>query len=173
MNVLMILLRLVHIGAGVFWAGAAVMIAAFVEPAVKESGPEGGRFMQRLVRGQRLSTYMSLSSLATALSGLILYWPVSGHLSVQWLTSGPGLTLTIGSVAGLLAFAIGSLVNGPTAGKIAALGQEMQAAGGPPNPAQVAAMGSLQTRMRTAGIVDAALLGIAVAGMAIASYVRL
>ena len=106
MNIVMILLRLVHIGAGVFWAGAAVMIAAFVEPAVKESGPEGGRFMQRLVRGQRLSTYMSLSSLATALSGLILYWPVSGHLSVQWLTSGPGLTLTIGSVAGLLAFAV-------------------------------------------------------------------
>jgi len=173
MNILMILLRLVHIGSGVFWAGAAVMIAGFIEPAVKDSGPEGGRFMQRLVRGQRLSTYMSIASLATALSGVVLYWPISGNFNMNWLISGPGLTLTIGSVAGLLAFAVGALVNGPTAKQISALGQEMQAAGGPPNPSQLATMGALQARLRTAGIVDAALLGIAVAGMAIASYVRL
>jgi len=173
MNLLMILLRLVHIGAGVFWGGAAVMIAAFVEPAVKAAGPDGGRFMQRLVKGQRLSLAMSLAALLTALSGLVLYWPVSGHLSSEWLVSGPGLTLTIGSVAGLAAFALGFAVNGPTARRIAALGQEMQAAGGPPSPAQLAAMGSLQERMRKAGVVDAALLAVAVAGMAIASYVRL
>jgi hypothetical protein len=172
MSVYMVLLRLVHIGAGVFWAGAAVMVAAFIEPAVRASGPEGGRFMRRLVEQQRFSFFMSLAALLTALSGILLYWPVSGHLSLAWITSGPGLTLTIGSVAGLSAFAIGTAVNGPTARQIAAVGQEMQAAGGPPGPAQLETMRTLQARLRKAGVVDALLLAIAVAGMAIASYVR-
>ena len=62
------------------------------------------------------------------------------------------------------------VVNGPTARQIAALGQEMQAAGGPPSPTQMAKMKALQQRLHNAGIVDAVLLGIAVAGMAIARY---
>lgn len=128
MNVYLALLRLVHIGSGVFWAGAAVMIAAFIEPAVRASGAEGGRFMQRLVEQHRFSLFMSLASLLTAASGLLLYWPASGHLRLGWLTSGSGATLTIGTVAGLLAFALGFAVNGPTARQIATLGQEMQAA---------------------------------------------
>jgi hypothetical protein len=115
---------------------------------------------------------MSLAALLTALSGLLLYWPVSGHLTASWITSGPGLTLTIGSVAGLLAFFLGLVVNGPTAKKIARLGQEMQANAGPPISGQIAAMQALQARLRTAGVVDALLLAVAVAGMAIASYVR-
>ena len=45
MSIYLILLRLIQIGAGVFWAGAAVMTAAFVEPAVRGSAPEGGKFM--------------------------------------------------------------------------------------------------------------------------------
>lgn len=48
MNFYLIVPRLIHIGSGVFWAGAAVMIAAFLEPTVRAAGPEGGRFMQRL-----------------------------------------------------------------------------------------------------------------------------
>jgi uncharacterized membrane protein len=169
-NFYLVLLRLIHIGSGVFWAGAAVMIAAFIEPTVRASGPEGGRFMQRLVEQRRFSTFMTLAALLNAVSGPLLYWTVSGHLQVSWITSGPGLTLTIGSVAGLVAFVLGLTVNGPTAKQIAALGQEMQTAGEPPSPAQMAKMQTLQEKLRRAGILDAVLLGIAVAGMAIARY---
>jgi hypothetical protein len=80
MNVYLILLRLIHIGSGVFWAGTAIMIAAFLEPTVRAAGPEGGRFMQQLTGQSRFSLSMSLSALLNALSGPLLYWPLSEHL---------------------------------------------------------------------------------------------
>lgn len=86
---------------------------------------------------------MIVASLLNALSGLLLYWTVSGHLQGAWITSGPGLMLTIGLAAGLLAFVIGNVVNGPTAKQIAALGQEVQTAGGTPTPAQMDRMQAL------------------------------
>ena len=42
MNWLIVVLRLLHIFAGVFWAGAVFMLTRFVMPAVAASGPEGG-----------------------------------------------------------------------------------------------------------------------------------
>ena len=149
----------------------AVRVCAMGWAPRPATGDELGR-MQRLVEQQRFSVFMSLAALFTALSGMLLYWPVSGHLSLDWITSGPGLTLTIGVVAGLVAFAMGFSVNGPTAKKISALGGEMQAAGGPPTPAQIGAMGALQERMRRAGVIEAIILAVAIAGMAMASYVR-
>ena len=80
MNVYLILLRLIHIGSGVFWAGTAIMMAAFLEPTVRAAGPEGGRFTQQLTGQSRFSLFMSLSALLNALSRLLLYWPLSEHL---------------------------------------------------------------------------------------------
>ncbi len=39
MNVEMVLLRLLHIVFGVFWAGSAVLFALIIEPRVKTLGP--------------------------------------------------------------------------------------------------------------------------------------
>ena len=50
----MILLRLIHIVAGVFWAGTMMTIAWFLLPAAQALGQPGGAFMQQLMFGQRL-----------------------------------------------------------------------------------------------------------------------
>jgi hypothetical protein len=52
-----------------------------------------------------------------------------------------------------------------------ALAKEMQAAGGPPKPEQLAEMQKLQARMGKAGVWGAILLVISTAAMAIARYV--
>ena len=38
----LIVLRAVHVIAGAFWVGAALMLVAFVAPTVRALGPDGG-----------------------------------------------------------------------------------------------------------------------------------
>ena len=40
--------RILHVGLGVFWAGAMFFIVFLLEPSVRSVGPEGGRVMQAL-----------------------------------------------------------------------------------------------------------------------------
>jgi hypothetical protein len=170
MNYYVITLRLIHIFTGVFWAGAAWMIAGFVEPAVRATGPEGGKFMRQLAGPGRLPFFMQAASGLNVLSGLLLYWRASGGLQTSWITSGPGLGYTVSSLAALAAFVLGFLIQGRAAERMAALGREIQAAGGPPNPAQIKEMQALQERIRQGGLVGGVLLAIAVIGMGVARY---
>ena len=88
MDTTTIALRVLHIGCGVFWAGAAMMLVGFVEPTVRRMGPEGGRFMQHLMGASRFPKAMALAGTrplhieGTADSGWILldYGAVVVHL---------------------------------------------------------------------------------------------
>ena len=164
-----IILRLIHIFAGVFWAGVAFFTAGLLTPAVAKMGPEGGRFMQQFVQRTQISKWMSLVALLTTLPGVILYVIDSGF-SPAWMATGIGAGWTIGGLAGIAAFLHGGLVTGRVSSRIEQLGQEIAAAGGPPSPAQMAEMGRLQARIRQAGVISAFLLAVAVLGMAVARY---
>ncbi len=48
MDLEMVAMRLIHIGLGVFWAGAIFFIVLFLEPSVRAAGPDGARVMQGL-----------------------------------------------------------------------------------------------------------------------------
>ena len=39
-------LRLIHIFAGVFWAGANLMMAGFFNPSVKVTAPDSSKFIE-------------------------------------------------------------------------------------------------------------------------------
>ncbi len=171
MDILLIVLRLTHILAGIFWAGAAVMLAAFLTPAVRAMGSDGGKFMQQLVGKQQFSLYLSLAAWLTTLAGIVLYWRASLGFQIAWMLAPSGLTLTIGAVAGIITALIGQFVNAPTALRMEALAREMQSAGGPPKPQQIAEMQKLQARLGQAGVWAAILLVISAAAMAIARYV--
>jgi hypothetical protein len=168
---LIVILRIIHILAGVFWAGAAFMVAAFLEPNARALGPEGGRFMQRLVGQMRMTTIIIIAAFLNVLAGIWLYWIFSGGFQVNWITSGRGLTLTIGALAAIVTFILGLAVTRPTLLRMGALGQEMQGTEGPPKPEQMAAMQALQKRLATVGRAGAILLVIAVIGMAVARYI--
>jgi uncharacterized membrane protein len=168
---LIVLLRIIHILAGVFWAGAAFMVAAFLEPNARALGPDASKFMQRLVGQMHMTTIIILAAFLNVLAGVWLYWIFSGGFQVKWITSAHGLSLTIGALAAIVTFILGLGVTRPTLVRMGALGQEMQSAGGPPKPEQMAQMQSLQTRLATAGRAGAVLLVIAVIGMAVARYI--
>ena len=56
-----IILRIIHIGFGMFWGGVALFMPMFLLPAVKAFGPEGGRFMQILMQAKKLKLIFNLS----------------------------------------------------------------------------------------------------------------
>jgi cytochrome b subunit of formate dehydrogenase len=162
------ILRLIHIFSGVFWAGVGLMMAGFVNPSAKAVGPESGKFMQQLARQNRFPLLVEVAALLTILSGFWLYWLVSGGFQVNWITSKTGLFLTIGGVVTIVAYALGYVFQKPAVKRMAALGQEIQAAGGPPSPEQMAEMQAQQKKLAQGGLLSAVLLAIAVVVMALA-----
>ncbi|MGH8622284.1 MAG: hypothetical protein ACRET3_09115, partial [Burkholderiales bacterium] len=85
----MIALRLVHVVLGMFWAGTLIFVATFLNPAVRAAGPEGAPVMQRLQERGLLSVMPVVAAL-TILSGLALYWRLSGGLEPVWVRSRMG-----------------------------------------------------------------------------------
>jgi uncharacterized membrane protein len=165
-----IILRMIHIAAGIFWVGAAFVLFLFVQPSVKDLGPDGQRFMGHLATRKRLPLVITLSGIVTVLAGLLLYWRASGGLDADWITSGPGLGFTIGAVAAIVTLALGLSITKPAVDRIGALGQEIAGRGGQPTPEQGAEMQRLQGRTVAVGRVTMVLLAIAVVTMAVARY---
>jgi hypothetical protein len=133
MLTLIVLLRIIHILAGVFWAGAAFMVAAFLEPNARALGPDGGKFMQRLVGQMHMTTIILVAAFLNVLAGIWLYWIFSSGFKVEWIASDQGLSLTIGAVAAIVTFILALAVTRPTLLRMGALGQEIQSAGVRPN----------------------------------------
>jgi len=167
MNILFIALRLIHIVAGTFWVGAAVVTTAFLMPTATALGPEGGKFVQFVLGKRRLSNYISLSAILTTLAGIALYWITSGGLQPAWISTSAGLIFTMGSITGIIAAILGGVVTAPTAARMEALSKEMQSAGGPPKPEQLAQLQALQKQLGQAGLWGAILLVVTVVTMAI------
>jgi len=165
MQFILIILRLVHIVAGAFWVGSALMLALVILPGLRKAGPGSERHLPMA----KISQAMGISSLLTTIAGLLLYWLVSGF-SWAWISSPVGIGLTLGSLAGIAAFLLGTFSTGPTSGKIAALGAQMQAAGGPPTPEQTAELGRLQAKLARSSMWSTILATAALVFMAVARY---
>lgn len=164
------LLRFVHVVAGMLWAGAAISYLFFVKPSVKSIGLAGPQFMQSLMQRRKYPIFMMSTSLLTILAGSPLLWFISGGLDLTWITTGPGLGFTIGSLAAIVAFFVGGLGIGPTSEKMAALGGQIAASGQEPRPEQIRQMEALEKRLNRAEQVDFLMLAIAMLTMATARY---
>lgn len=162
------ILRLIHILAGVFWAGANLMMAGFINPSVKATAPDSGRFMQYLAQKSGYPKSAEIAGWLTVLAGLALYWIVSGGFQPAWITSRYGLTLTIGGLLAIAGLAVGYTVQKPAAKRLGTLGQKIQAGEQPPTPEQAAELQAQQKKLAMGGLWTAILLGLAVVGMAIA-----
>lgn len=134
MDLYVIVLRILHIFGGVFWAGTNFLLTGYVGPAVGAAGPEGGKFVQSLLGRTRFLSAVSAAGGLTLLSGYPLYWRASGHLQVAWITTGTGLALTVGGLAAMAAFVIAMRMQNRSSHRVLDFGREIQAAGGTPTP---------------------------------------
>jgi uncharacterized membrane protein len=167
---LLVLFRLVHIFAGTLWIGAAIFYLFFVKPSVKAIGPAGPTFMQNLAERRKYPLFMLSASLLTVLAGGALYLYASGGFNLAWIKTGPGLGFTIGSLAALVAFLVGSIGIGPTSARMGALGQQIGKSGGKPTPDQINQLQALDKKLSRAEQVDFIMLTISMLAMATARY---
>ncbi len=112
MNYLVIVLRLIHIIAGVFWVGSTHINHFFISPTVSATAEAGQEFMAHLVVNAHLSTRIAISAIVTVLAGGWLYEIDSKALTSARRNSGPGLGFGIGGL-----FAIIGLIFGLIKGK--------------------------------------------------------
>jgi hypothetical protein len=170
MDPFMVAFRIVHIGSAIVWAGGAALFFAYIEPTINAMGPDGEKIIAELVGKRRLPIYFAVASTLTVLGGLILYWRDSGGLQLSWITTATGLALTIGGLSALAAWIGSNLLIPKAIGVVGGIGGEMKAVGGPPSSELMGRMHEAQQRLRTIGLIDLILIGIAVLTMASARY---
>jgi len=170
LDILMPILRGVHVLTGVYWAGAIFLLVEFVEPSLRASGPAGGAVMRDMVRRGYLRT-IPIVAVLTAVSGLWLYWIVSGHLNSGWGHSPFGTSITVGAAAALVALVLGWWKLRPIGYRLAGLLDRIASASSDEEREQLQAeVGPLRDTFRKYLRASAVLLLVAVLGMGIARY---
>jgi uncharacterized membrane protein len=170
MDIYLIVLRIVHIFAGVLWVGSAIFFLFLVSPTIKALGAGGQQFMMHFVTRKRYPQYMGAVATLTIVSGILLFANISGGLQIGWLTTGPGVTLAVGSLIGILVMPVGMFGIGPRAQRLGVLGQSIVAAGGPPSAIQAAEIDKLDRELTTYERLDFVMLTISLLTMAVARY---
>jgi uncharacterized membrane protein len=163
-----IILRFIHILAGIFWVGTAFLVAGFLVPTMRETGREGGRFIQHLMQRRRLPVFLGIAMGLTILSGLTMYARLAAATHGTWAGTAPGIGYGVGALASILGAFVGAIIGGAAGRRLAAIGTSVGPAG--PSPEQQAEIGRLQARIALGTRLAAGLLGVAAAAMAVARY---
>lgn len=164
-------MRIVHIGAAVFWAGSAFFFFGFIEPTTVALGPKSGEFMHHLVDNRKIAERIVGASTVAVIAGALLYWRDSSGFDLSWITRPTGVVFTLGAVAGLAAWVNGVFGIGPSVHRLDRLATAMATAGRPPSGDELGRMGALAGRLHIYGILDVVLLGFAILTMSSARYV--
>lgn len=167
MNTLLVILRLVHIACGVYWAGTIFFFTTFLQPSVKDLGPDGGKVMIRLFERGYL-TALPVIAVAAVVSGWWMLWIVSSGFESAYMGSRNGIALSTGGLLGTVALLAGLFVMRPAALRIWAIAKEMPTADESRRGALMAEMGPLQARTAMAAKTIFSLLAAVVILMAVA-----
>ncbi len=165
----LIVLRLIHIGAGAFWVGSVFTFFLFVQPAAASIGPDGAKFMYQLIHHRRLSVVILAFATVTVLAGLWLLVITSNGLDPDVLFSEARLGYTVGGISAILTLAVGGLYVFPRTKTVERTIGRMLADGRPPTPDEQALLARTAGESRRAGWVVLTGLAIAVTAMATAS----
>jgi uncharacterized membrane protein len=165
-QVLMMGLRLLHIGAGVFWVGSVFFLNFFAFPAIQAAGADGPRFTGLLMRDGRVQRAMIHAGIVTILAGLVIYGRFVMQTQGAWARSAPAMGYGVGAVASIVAFVIGITVNAPAARRLQAIG----GTGAQLTAEQRDEAARIRSRMASASRITLWLLIIAVISMAISRY---
>lgn len=167
METWILVLRLIHILSGVFWAGASFFMVSFVSPAVVATGPEGQKFMRQLSLKSGFSNAMAATGTLSALSGIILYLILT-ELDGDIMHATYWVVIAIGAVAGYAGLIVGFAMQYRAVRKMKAIMASIESSGGPPSPEQMAEMQAWANTAGQGARIGAVLLTIAVVCMAAA-----
>ncbi|HKJ26979.1 MAG TPA: hypothetical protein VJ965_05050 [Anaerolineales bacterium] len=169
MLVLLVILRLLHIVAGIFWVGAALLMTFIVTPAARATQESGQKFLSHMMQKTPFNTLVLGAAFTSVLAGLLLYWIDSDGLTSAWMASGPGLGFGLGGVSGLLGLYFGILISRRSS-RLMQLGAQIQSQGSPPTEEQAQTLQTLQKQLKMNGSMNAVFLLLAAVLMATARF---
>ena len=111
MDYYLLVLRILHIGAGVFWVGSVLVLAFMINPALQATGETGQKFVDYLIKNRRFGTESSGAGAMAGIAGILLYWRDSQGFTSAWMQSSAGIGFGIGAVLGVIAFIFGVLTD--------------------------------------------------------------
>lgn len=164
-----IVLRLIHVFTGVFWAGTVFLLARFLLPSVRASGPAGDKVVQQLFL-RKIGVAIPASAVLAVLSGMTMYWRNNAASSGAWAASRPGAVYGVGGAAALVALVLGAAIIGPSLEKVVKIQLAAEAASRALTADETATIGMLKARSGKMTGIAAMLLAITVAAMAIGRY---
>jgi uncharacterized membrane protein len=167
----MIAFRIVHVLAGIAWAGSVFMLVLYVQPSVAAIAPAGAPFMAELLGKRKLVNWLIALGSTTVIGGLFLYWRDWHDFGSfgTWISSRFGATLTAGAVAAILALGIGIFGTRPNVTRLLSLGRRAAEAGGP-SPEMAAEIARTQDLLKNFARASFVLIALASLAMAIARY---
>ncbi len=170
MDIYVIVLRLLHIFAGVFWVGAAWMFFFLVQPSVNATMPDSRKFLSYLIAQKRYPLLAAIAAATNVLAGVLLYARDSGGFQLRWIAAPSGLGFTAGALCAITAAVIGIFITRPAAERLVKLGQQIQAGGKPPSSEQAAALQTLQRTLGQSGVWVTVLVTVTLFAMAVSRY---
>jgi len=169
MAVVMLILRLIHIPCGIYWAGATFVLASHITPTVKAIAPDGQKFMAYFSGKANISGWLGVTASLTFLSGATMYF-------LNFQTKYPpstvqGIAILTGAILGTLAWGHGATAQRKAIENMQKLGMQIASQGKPPTPEQAAEMGVMSGKIERNGQILAIMLGITVILMATFQYI--
>jgi hypothetical protein len=163
-----LVLRLIHIGAGAFWVGAVFTFFLFVQPTAAVLGPDAQKFVYHLIHHKRLPVVILGAAITTVLAGLWLLVITSNGLDPDLLFDESRLGYTVGGMAAILTLGIGGLYVFPRTKLVERTVGGLLAEGRPPTPDEQQLLARTAVESKRAGWLVIAGLVIAVTAMATA-----
>lgn len=162
-----LVLRLIHIGAGSFWVGAVFTFFLFVQPAAVAAGPGAMGFTYQLIHHRRLPIVILGSAATTVLAGIWLLVITSNGLDPDLLFDEARLGYTVGGLAAILTFGLGALYVFPRTRTVERTIGRLIAEARPPTPDEQQVLARAGRESRSAGWL--VLIGLTVSVLAMAT----
>jgi uncharacterized membrane protein len=160
-----LIVRVIHVVSASIWIGAAFFAGWFLMPAIRDTGPDGGKVMMAVQKRGWVAAVPIIATL-TVLSGFWLYRPYMGA------EGNAAMILGAGGVVALLAYICGAGVVSPSMAKANKLAQQATTmADGPAKAAAWIQVGALRQRALTFARIVSLLVILAATLMSIAAYV--
>lgn len=160
-----LVIRVLHVISASMWLGAAFFAGWFLMPAIRDTGPDGGKVMAAVQKRGWVAAVPIIAT-TTVLSGFWMYRPYMGE------PGNAAMLLGMGGVVGILAYAFGVGIVSRSMAKANDL--MPKAAAMPEGPEKAAAMATvrqLRQRALTFARVVSVLVILAATLMTIAAWV--
>ncbi len=110
MDIVLVLLRLIHIVAAFVWFGVGFSQAVVLEPIIAAAGTAGMRFSMARFENRFYKMVFPIAAGVTMLAGILLY--IVGNSTSHFSQTG-NIVLGIGAVAGIIAVIHGGISTAP------------------------------------------------------------